>query len=1301
MVALPIRQWRVCALALSVVGLLPVPVPAQWTQISPGHLRPEVVQGQAQFVRAMEPERRIQFSLVLPLRNPAELNSLLRRIYDPASPQYRRFLSAKEFAQRFSPSQADYNAVGEFARENGLEVGQPTPNRLVIPMSGTVAQIESTFHLRMNLYRAAAGDRVFYSPDREPSIDRPLPLAHIAGLNDFLLPSPLVRSLGLKYRQRAQALTGSGPAGSYLAADMRAAYYGETTLTGAGQTVALVEFDGYRRSDVDLTLAPSGETPTVAIQNVLLDGLDGTPTRGDDAEPVLDIAQAIGMAPALKAVRVYIGNSDVDILNAIAAENLAQQVAISWTWSPDDPAVDDEFFLEMAAQGQSVFAASGDHGAFDPLMLDFYPAEDAWVTAVGGTHLLTSGSGGAWSGESAWLYSGGGISPDGIPLPPWQAGIANAANSGSDSLRNVPDVAMEADFDNYLCVMGVCSGGWGGTSFAAARWAGFIALANEQAAASGGPPIGFLNPALYPIGRTPPVPVPLRDVVSGNNNAENGCCGQPYFDAVGGYDLVTGWGTPDGRALIDALAPPAAPPTRISTSPAALSIAPGASGSVTIAISSQSPLSLSVSGLPLGVTASFSANPAAKTSSLTVTADAAAKRGDSLLTITGTASEIAASAQLALHINAPGFTLTPASTSMTLYPGASASNSVIVSSFAGFSAPVHFAVTSELPAGVRASWLKNPSSTAAELTLTADYSAAPVRTMLTITGISGTVTATSTVAIAINPPQVLLNLSPYPLELGQGESVQSTISVVPVGAFRGAMDLSAPQLPQGVTASLNPVTTSAAAVLTLSAAAAAPRGASPVEIAGTRGGYSTGAQFTQTITTPGLPHFALAATPAFVRLQRGASSLLSITVIPLNGFSGPVALRAADLPVGLTATWSANPATHSTMLVLSADSAAPATVAQPLLIEATAGALASTALLYVTIEAAPGFALVPSPRSLMLSAGGDAAATLSVVAQAGFNSPVDVSLLSTLPDGVSAKLTPQTSGATVHLIAAGSTPAGTFLLVAAGTSGAQTATASIPVQIVPPMLTPPQIASMSPAFVQANTPSFSVTVTGSGFTSGSVVYWNQHARRTRYVSPAQVVAQIDPADTAQPGIATVSVLQADADGAFSNTLQFEIDSAQSIEDAPSFATLTATVHAGHAASYPVTFSSSVNPTAVTCLNLPTGAACSWSAASSFVNINTTADSPKGNFNVTVVFTETQNAFLPAGIMLPFVVFPLALVRRTGRKRLLRVFYLACLAVILAGFVVACANVSGLRSTPPAAGSTGTFTSSGVVSLTIE
>jgi hypothetical protein len=138
------------------------------------------------------------------------------------------------------------------------------------------------------------------------------------------------------------ALQGSGPGGSYLGSDMRAAYYGNGALTGAGQTVGLLQFDGYYKEDVDRTFATVGQSYSVPINNVLLDGVSGFPGM-DDAEPVLDIVQSISMAPGLSQVRVYIGLLDSDILGAMAAENVARQISISWAWAPDDPDTVDQF----------------------------------------------------------------------------------------------------------------------------------------------------------------------------------------------------------------------------------------------------------------------------------------------------------------------------------------------------------------------------------------------------------------------------------------------------------------------------------------------------------------------------------------------------------------------------------------------------------------------------------------------------------------------------------------------------------------------------------------------------------------------------------------------------------------------------------------------------------------------------------------------------------------------------------------------------------------------------------------------
>ncbi|HEY1985992.1 MAG TPA: S53 family peptidase [Terracidiphilus sp.] len=471
------------------------------------HVHREVSAGQAPLLGPMPSDQELNLSIVLPLRNTADLTSLLRRLYDPSNPDYRRFLTVAQFTEQFGPTVEDYQRVVAFAESNGFTVTDMPANRLIVPVRGTVDQINRAFNVSMNSYQHPTESRTFFSPDREPSLNLDVPIAHISGLNNFSIPQPMLRRVAES--QPIANLSGSGPGGSYLGSDMRAAYYGGTTLDGGGQAVGVLEFDGYYSSDVDLTFTTAGQSYKVPVNNVLLDGVNGQPvTSGGEAEVVLDIVQAIGMAPGLSQVRVYMGRNDASILNSMAAENLAKELSCSWGWLPEDPSVADTFFQEFAAQGQSFFTSSGDDGAFDAAINPyFYPQEDMYVTAVGGTHLATSGPGGTWVDESAWNSygggSGGGVSPDGIPLPSWQTGLANSANGGSSSLRNVPDVAMEADADNFFCSMGQCWGGAAGTSFAAPRWAGFMALINQQAVEAGTAPlggIGFINPAIYSIG---------------------------------------------------------------------------------------------------------------------------------------------------------------------------------------------------------------------------------------------------------------------------------------------------------------------------------------------------------------------------------------------------------------------------------------------------------------------------------------------------------------------------------------------------------------------------------------------------------------------------------------------------------------------------------------------------------------------------------------------------------------------------------------------------------------------------------
>jgi subtilase family serine protease len=563
--------WLVSAVA-SVFVTLPA-YAQQSLQVLHNHVRPVVSSGRAALMGSLPSEQVLPLSIVLPLHNETDLDNFLSRLYDPSSPDYHNFLTVDQFTQRFGPTSEDYQSVVDFAKTNGFTVAETSPNRLVVNIRGSVAQIERSFNISMKMYQHPTESRTFFSPDREPTINLRVPVAHIAGLNNFDAPHSLAIRASDVQPLDTPSSSGSGPNLSYLPSDMRAAYYGGTSLTGSGQAVGLVEFDGYNIGDVvssfygsasssqsgnnyTLHYTTDGEQYNIPINNVLLGGATLTPAQGySEAEVVLDIAQPIGMAPGLSQVLVYIapfgslpslgGNGDVLIFNRMASDNIAKQLSCSWYWNPDDPSTDDVFFKEFAAQGQSLFVASGDSGAYTSGST-WFPMEDTYVTAVGGTNLNTNLPGGPWSSETAWSQSGGGPSPNGFLIPSWQLGVANSSNGASSTLRNAPDVAMEANNDNYYCEMGVCESGGGGTSYAAPRWAAFMALVNEQAVAAGQSTVGFVNPALYSLGEGSNFSSDYHDIASGSNGT---------YSAVSGYDLVTGWGSPKGQSLIDALMP--------------------------------------------------------------------------------------------------------------------------------------------------------------------------------------------------------------------------------------------------------------------------------------------------------------------------------------------------------------------------------------------------------------------------------------------------------------------------------------------------------------------------------------------------------------------------------------------------------------------------------------------------------------------------------------------------------------------------------------------------------------------------
>jgi subtilase family serine protease len=513
------------------------------------HMREAVLNGNAKSVKRLPATQTMHFDVMLALSHQADLENFLQEVYDPSSSSYRHFVTVEEFTARFGPSQADYDAVKALAKASGFTVVSGSRNRMDVVLTAPVSSIEKAFHVIMGVYQHPTENRTFYAPDREPIVDLPFQLWHISGLDNYSIPRPNLVHRSVK--AKSNATTGSGPDQSFLGSDMRAAYYGTGSLTGAGQSVGLLEYLGTDLADLETYYANIGQTETVPVT---LTSVDGTPvtclaSQGcDDTEQTLDMTQALGMAPGLASLVMYIGSNDSAIFNAMAtAKPLNAQLSCSWYWRPADSKTLNPIFMEFAAQGQNLFDAAGDSYSWQ-IGGSIWPADNAYLVSVGGTDLDTQSAGGPWASETAWFNGGGGFSPNNIPIPSWQLVTADQCIdvACSTTLRNGPDVSANSDFTFYVCAdqNGCTANEYGGTSFAAPMWAGYLALANQQLQANGSATtLGFINPILYTIGLGSNYATDFHDITVGTNG----------YSATAGFDLATGWGSPNGSSLITGL----------------------------------------------------------------------------------------------------------------------------------------------------------------------------------------------------------------------------------------------------------------------------------------------------------------------------------------------------------------------------------------------------------------------------------------------------------------------------------------------------------------------------------------------------------------------------------------------------------------------------------------------------------------------------------------------------------------------------------------------------------------------------
>jgi hypothetical protein len=748
--------------------------------------------------------RQLKLSISLPLRNQDQLDALLQQLYDPASPNYRHFLTVEQFTEQFSPTLVDYQRVIGFAQSAGLQVTHTFANRLVVDVKGPVGAIEQAFQVRMYLYQHPTEKRTFYAPNVEPTVEQGMPILSVDGLSTFSLPHPMLKKAQPNAAVHGNT-TGSGAGGQFLGSDMRAAYAGGTSLDGSGQTVGLIELGPYRLGDVFSYFSSLSQPLNVPLVNVLI-GVDGICGAGcDDGEEAIDIQQAIAMAPNLSGLIVYEAYNGTQALSAYAqaaSDNIAKQLSISFGWggTPGSESGYEQVFKELAVQGQSSFVASGDAGGNSGG--GGYPGNSPNITDAGGTDLTTASAGGAWSAETGWNGSGGGWNSS-SPIPNGSSGgflwdqttAINSTNGGSPNYRNIPDVSAEANTDNYFCANGSCQGGIGGTSLAAPRWAAFVALINQQAVtnatpAGTNPTLGLLNPTIYPIGlgqnSNATYSSVFHDIISGSNPSDSnppltctigtlGCLdvngqGLQGFNAETGFDLVAGWGSPNGPTVFSALFPPTTNANfTLAATNSPMQLTPGGSGTSSISVTplhgfnAATNLSVVIPGtgtpsyVPTGLSASLSANsiPAGGGPvTLTVQTTSTTPGGTYVIAVVGTSGSLTQTGYVTVELPAfVGLSAAPAA-GVSVNQGSTATAMITATTINGFNSAIRLTVAG-LPTGVTASFTP-VNSTTTTMTLTAAANAALTGagkpTPVTITGTAtGSAMQSTVLNVFVNP----------------------------------------------------------------------------------------------------------------------------------------------------------------------------------------------------------------------------------------------------------------------------------------------------------------------------------------------------------------------------------------------------------------------------------------------------------------------------------------------------------------------------------------------------------------------
>ena len=505
--------------------------------------------------------------------------------------------------------------VATFAREHQLSVTRADQAQRVMVVSGTGAAISSAFHVELIRYSSPIGDY----RGRLGEVHVPAQLASVVegifGLDNrrqarphIILPSTAARlraeAGAALAAEAAHAAKAAENAVSYVPPQVGDLYSFPSNVDGKGECIGLIEFGGgFSQTDIQ-SYFNQLNLPVPSVTAVSVDGTSNQPGADPDTdgEVMLDIEVAASLAPGASIVVYFAPFTEqgwVDVVSTAVhdTQHHPSVLSISWgytegqdIWTAQAVRAVNQAFQAAAVMGMTICVASGDDGSEDQLAdgqahVDF-PASSPYVLACGGTYLEVAN--GVRTGERVWnngqRANGGGAGGGGISdmnaLPSWQQGIVpHSVNPNHHVGRGVPDVAGDADENSGYTILvdGQVAQNVGGTSAVAPLWAALVARMNQQL----GKPVGYLTPLLYTqLGKAGV----LNDITVGNNDPTGGRIGG--YSAAAGWDACTGWGTPNGTKLLEALVgsgstgtSPSAPPSGNDPIPVAPPISGSGNGS--------------------------------------------------------------------------------------------------------------------------------------------------------------------------------------------------------------------------------------------------------------------------------------------------------------------------------------------------------------------------------------------------------------------------------------------------------------------------------------------------------------------------------------------------------------------------------------------------------------------------------------------------------------------------------------------------------------------------------------------------